>query len=280
MSNYTKPKKWRDAKVKLFPYQVGFTAPPHDFDAAPSDFLRMAPSSVGVHGRMLHVPDYAHELRQRKQNFSLLEEFVECMANNGADVCGQVGSNWVHASGLGVQGIRDHCSRISDTYETPFHMAGYAMLEALWDRNVEKVALNACYHDHSWYQGTVAFLREAGFDVVWAGNFVDQGWFETQDQVNRCVWCFDESLLWKSFDYVSSKAPNVDAYLINGMSNYRRPSDGLAQRPVHHTEALEDRLGQLVVGHDTALYWRIFKTLGISPEIKLGRLLSALEATE
>ena len=79
------------------------------------------------------------------------------------------------------------------------------MLEALWDRNGEKVALNACYHDHSWYQGTVSFLREAGFDVVWAGNFVDQGWFETQDQVNRCVWCFDESLLWKSFDYVSSK---------------------------------------------------------------------------
>ena len=106
MNHYTKPKKWRDAKVKLFSYQVGFTAPPHDFDAAPSDFLRMAPNSVGVHGRMLHVPDYAHELRQRKQNFSLLEEFVECMANNGADVCGQVGSNWVHASGLGVQGIR------------------------------------------------------------------------------------------------------------------------------------------------------------------------------
>ena len=77
MSNYTKPTKWRDPKVKLFPYQVGFTAPPHDFDAAPSDFLRMAPNSVGVHGRMLHVPNYAHELRQRKQNFSLLEEFVE-----------------------------------------------------------------------------------------------------------------------------------------------------------------------------------------------------------
>ena len=23
----------------------------------------------------------------------------------------------------------------------------------------------------------MGFLREAGFDVVWAGNFVDQGWF-------------------------------------------------------------------------------------------------------
>ena len=95
---------WSEPKNKLFAHQVGFTCPPHDFDAAPSDFLRMAPDSVGVHGRMLHVPDYRHRLDQRKQNFGLLEEFVECMANNGVDVCGQVGSNWVHASWAGGRG--------------------------------------------------------------------------------------------------------------------------------------------------------------------------------
>ena len=97
MDTYKKPEKWNDPKVKLFPHQVGFTCPPHDFDAAPTDFLRMAPPSVGAHGWMLHMPDYAHRLDQRKKNFSMLEDFVACMANNGADVCGQVGSNWVHA---------------------------------------------------------------------------------------------------------------------------------------------------------------------------------------
>ena len=276
MTSYEKPKKWQNSKVKLFPFQVGLTCPPHDFDAAPSDFLRLAPETVGVHGRMLHVPDYKHRLDQRKQNFGLLEEFVECMANNGADVCGQVGSNWVHASGLGVEGIRQHCEMLSDKYETPFHMAGYAMVEALRDQNVEKVALNACYHRDSWYQGTVGFLQEAGFDVVWAGNFHDQGWFSTQQEVDECIWCFDEELLWKSIDFVANKAPNVDAYLINGMSNYRRPSDGLARRPVHHTAELEKRLGSMVVGHDTALYWRLFKTLGITPAEAQGKLLASL----
>ena len=276
MTSYEKPKKWQNSKVKLFPFQVGLTCPPHDFDAAPSDFLRLAPETVGVHGRMLHVPDYKHRLDQRKQNFGLLEEFVECMANNGADVCGQVGSNWVHASGLGVEGIRQHCEMLSDKYETPFHMAGYAMVEALRDQNIEKVALNACYHRDSWYQGTVGFLQEAGFDVVWAGNFHDQGWFSTQQEVDECIWCFDEELLWKSFDFVANKAPNVDAYLINGMSNYRRPSDGLARRPVHHTAELEKRLGSMVVGHDTALYWRLFKTLGITPAEAQGKLLASL----
>ena len=274
--SYQKPVKWQNPDVKLFPHQVGLTCPPHDFDAAPSDFLRMAPETVGVHGRMLHVPDYRHKLDQRKQNFGLLEEFVECMANNGVDVCGQVGSNWVHASGLGVEGIKQHCDMLSDKYETPFHMAGYAMVEALRDQNIEKVALNACYHRDSWYKGTVGFLKEAGFDIVWAGNFHDQGWFKTQQEVDDCIWCFDEELLWKSFDYVADKAPRADAYLINGMSNYRRPSDGLARRPVHHTAALEARLGKLVVGHDTALYWRLFKTLGVKPAIVNGQLLASL----
>ena len=280
MPDYTKPTKWQNPAVKLFPYQVGLTCPPHDFDAAPSDLLRIAPESVGVHGWMLHVPDYAHRLNQRKKNFGMLEDFLECMANNGADVCGQVGSNWVHASELGVEGIREHCERLSDTYQTPFHMAGYAMVEALRDQNIEKVALNARYHRSSWYEGTVGFLREAGFDVVWAGNFFDQGWFPSQQAVDDCIWCFDEELLWKSFDFVAEQAPKVDAYLINGMSNYRRASDGLARRPLHHVAALEARLGKPVIGHDIALYWRIFKTLGIRPERAEGQLLSSLEAAD
>ncbi|MEM1199197.1 MAG: hypothetical protein AAGI06_07820, partial [Pseudomonadota bacterium] len=175
MSAYVKPAHWSNPKNKLFKYQVGYTCPPHDYDAAVSDFLRMCPEHVGAHGRMLHVPDYKHRLDQRKQNFGLLEEFMECMANNGADVCGQVGSNWVHACGLGVEGVRQHCEMLSEKYQTPFHMAGYAMVEALRDQNIEKVALNAAYHYPDWWQGTVGFLKEAGFDVLWAGNFHDQG---------------------------------------------------------------------------------------------------------
>lgn len=275
-----KPEKWANPANKLFPHQVGFTCPPHDYDAAPSDFLRMAPETVGVHGRMLHVPDYEHRLDQRKRNFGLLEEFVECMSNNGADVCGQVGSNWVHASGLGVEGIREFCERLGDTYETPFHMAGYAMVEALRDRNVEKVALNAAYHWPDWWRGTVGFLQEAGFDVVWAGNFHDQGWFETQQQVNDCIWCFDGDLAKKSFAYVADKAPNVDAYLINGMCNFRRESDGLAQRPCSLEVELEAMLGKPMISHDNALYWRMFKTLGLAPTTPQGSLLSSLKPKE
>ena len=270
------PETWKP-EHKLFPYQVGFTCPPFDYDAAPSDFLRIAPETVGVHGWMLHAPDYKHGLDQRKQYFGMLDDFVHCMARNGADVCGQVGSNWVHASGLGVEGIRQHCEALSDKHGLPFHMAGYAMVEALRDQNIEKVALNAAYHWPEWWKGTVGFLKEAGFDVIWAGNFHDQGWFETQDAVNAHRWVFEGDLAQKSFEYVAEQAPNADAYLINGMCNFRSGPMGQPQRPLHLIKQLETVTGKPVIGHDTALYWRIFKTLGIAPEGSHGQLLESLQ---
>ena len=271
------PETWTPEQ-RLFPHQVGFTCPPFDFDAAPSDFLRIAPRSVGVHGWMLHDPDYAHGLDQRKRNFGMLEDFLHCMARNGVMVAGQVGSNWVHASGKGVEGIRQHCADLSDRYGVKFNMAGYAMVEALRAMNVEKVALNAAYHWPAWWQGTIGFLKEAGFDVLWAGNFHDQGWFDSQDEINAKRWIFDGDLAEKSFAYTAEMAPGADAYLINGMCNFRSGPGGVPERPLHLTPRLEEMLGKPVIGHDTALYWTIFRDLGITPDGQHGRLLESLDA--
>ena len=271
------PQSW-EPPHRLFPHPVGFTCPPFDFDAAPSDFLRVAPRSVGVHGWMLHDPDYQHGLDQRKRNFGMLEDFAHCMARNGVMVAGQVGSNWVHAVGLGVEGIRQHCADISDRYGLKFNMAGYAMVEALRALNIEKVALNAAYHWPEWWKGTAGFLKEAGFDVLWAGNFHDQGWFQSQQAVNAQRWVFDGDLAEKSFLYTAEQAPEADAILINGMCNFRTGPDGIPERPLHLTPTLENLLGKPVVGHDTALYWAIFRDLGIAPEGHHGTLLELLNA--
>ena len=141
----TKPARWHDPAHKLFPYQVGFTAPPKDWDAAPSDFLRISPPTVGVHGRLLHAADYAHTLDQRAANFGQLEEFVNAMSNAGADVVGQVGTNWVHAGGTDHGEIVAFTSELSERYETPFHMAGLTLVEACRAQGYEKVALNSVY---------------------------------------------------------------------------------------------------------------------------------------
>ena len=272
-----KPQRWKDSKNKLFPSQVGFTSPPHDFDAAPSDFLRIAPETVGVHGRMLHVPGYEHQLSQRVDNFNLLEEFVECMSNNGADVCGQVGTNWVHCQGTTPDEIRDICDRISDKFETPFHMAGYCLVEALRDRNAEKIALNSVYYRPDWRDGISRFLREAGFDLVYSANFTDMGFFDNQQECNDCTWIFPGDFALRSMEIVAEKAPDVDAIVVNGMPNFRRKADGLPQRMVSVDRAIEQVIGKPIISSDTALYWRIFKTLGIAPNGNLGSLLSELQ---
>ena len=77
---------------------------------------------------------------------------------------------------------------------------------------------------------------------------------------------------------MADKAPNADVYLANGLANFRRTSDGLAERFIDLEVGLEDVLGKPVVTHDNALYWRIFKTLGIEPATPQGSLLSSLKS--
>ena len=270
-----KPERWLNPANKLFPHQVAFTAPPHDFDGAPSDFLRMAPETVGVHGRMLHLRGYQHELQQRTDNFTLLEEYVECMSNNGVDVCGQVGTNWVHAGGKTPKDIRAFCDRMVDTYQTELHMAGMCLVEGLRHLNIEKIALNSVYYWPDWRDGIARFLKDAGFDLVYVGNFVDQGFYPTQQDVNDLTWIFPGELAQKSMQYVAEQAPKAEAIVVNGMPNFRNNA-GLPQRIASLEVELESHIDVPIVSSDTALYWRIFKSLGIGPTGQRGKLLSSL----
>jgi len=275
MSGFEKSAHWSDPNNKLFPYQVGFTCPPHDFDAAPSDFLRMVPRTVGVHGRMMHAPIYAHKLAQRADNFEQLEEVVHCMADNGADVVGQVGSNWVHASGTDANDIREFTARLSDTYDTPFHMAGMTLIDAVQELGFERVALNSVYYWPDWRDGLTGFLRSGGLDVQYSGNFVDLGMLETQEDCNSRHWCFPESFAVESVVRTAEQAPDADVILINGMPNFRN-DDGLAERALHHIEAMEAAVGKPVVASDTTLYWAMLRTIGVKPTFAPGTLLQRL----
>lgn len=272
-----KPEKWSDPTNKLFPHQVGFTAPPMDFDAAPSDFLRISPPTVGVHGRLLHAPGYAHELKQRANNFHLLEEVVHCMSNSGADVVGQVGTNWVHANGTDIHDIRKFVAEVSEKYETPFHMAGMTLVEACEAHGYERIALNSVYFWPDWRDGVVRFLRSADIEVVWYGNFVDQGWYDTQEEVNDRTWIFPGDLALASMQYTLDQADDVDAVVVNGMSNYRN-SDGLPQRLVSLAADIEAAIDKPVISADISLYWQIFRTLCVAPEGRQGSLLSSLQS--
>ena len=154
-------------------------------------------------------------------------------------------------------------------------MAGYCLVEALRELNVEKIALNSVYYWPDWRDGIARFLREAGFDLVYAGNFVDLGFFDTQEECNEQTWIFPGDFAARSMELVAERAPGAEAIVVNGMPNFRRP-DGLPQRMVSIAAGIEDQVGLPIVASDIALYWRIFRTLGTAPERAEGRLLSLL----
>ena len=271
-----KPERWNDPAKKIFPHQVGFTAPPHDFDAAPHDFLKIAPEGVGVHGRLLHTENYAHQLAQRVDNFHKLADVVHCMSNAGADVVGQVGTNWSHAGGKTPADIRAFCDRMEDTYQVPLHMAGMSLVEAVHALGAKSIAVNAVYFWPDWRDGTVRFLGDGGLDILYSGNFVDQGLVATQEAVNEATWIFPGDFARRSFEYVANQAPEADVLVSLGMPNFRR-ADGLPLRAVSVVKEIEEAIGKPIVSADTALYWNIFRTLGVAPMGDVPYLLSTLQ---
>jgi maleate cis-trans isomerase len=155
-------------------------------------------------------------------------------------------------------------------------MAGYCVVDALRDMGAERIALNSVYYWPDWRDGYARFLREAGFDLVYYANFTDMGFFKTQQECNDCIWIFDGDLAQRSMEYVVEQAPDVDAIVVNGVPNFRR-ADGLPRRIVSLDRELEEAVGKPIVSSDTALYWRIYKSLGTAPIGSHGQLLSSLQ---
>ena len=182
-------------------------------------------------------------------------------------------------NGTTLDEIRDYCTQISEKYETPFHMAGYYLVEALGELHIEKIALNSVYYWPDWQDGIAHFLHQAGFDLLYVGNFHNQGWCATQEAVNEQMWIFPGDLFEKSMRFVAEQSPQAEAIGVNGMSNYRRASDGLPQRPVSLAKSVEEQLGLPVMASCNALYWRIYKTLVIQPIGEYGRLISTRQNT-
>lgn len=108
-------------------------------------------------------------------------------------------------------------------------------------------------------------LAEGGFDVLYSGNFVDQGLVDTQQEVNDATWIFPGDFARRSFEFVAKQAPEADALVIIGMPNFRREKDGLPLRPVSVLREIEKEIGKPIISSDYALYWNIFRTLGVEP---------------
>ena len=99
--------------------------------------------------------------------------------------------------------------------------------------------------------------------------------YDTQEWVNAQRWIYPGDAAEESVVRAVEKAPDAEVVIVNGMPNWRS-DDGLPERCLHRLAEMEDAVGRPVVASDTALYWSIFRSLGVAPTDAPGALLSGL----
>lgn len=259
-----------------YEHRAGFvSAPGHWFDCSPQELLRVAPASVGVIQRLLTIPNYdkSLSLEMRARNFGLIEEAASALAFSRCDVIGQTGSSWVHLNGQTPEEIEAYCDALGQRLEVKFYMAGFSVVRALREIGAKRITLSFGYYRPQWAVGMNLFLEQAGFDIRYNGNMVDQGIFPDFDATARAEQdtCFDypAEIVARSLLAAHEAVPDADTIVLMGAGN----------RTLDCIDAVEGITGKTIVGSDNALYWEMLRGFGLAPKGRgFGSLLNSLRA--
>ncbi|MBT5753252.1 MAG: hypothetical protein HOI33_11180 [Rhodospirillaceae bacterium] len=250
--------------------KAGFISIPRYFDYSPQEFLEIAPKGVGAIQRMLHLPGYTYELKQRADNFDLLEEGVNCLAEARCQVIGQTGVNWAHCTGTTPDDIRRICAQISDKCGAKYLMMGLCLVDALLAVGVKRISVSNGYYQDVWADGINRFLSQAGFEIVWSGTMVDQGLYDSDEEMHRIAeendWVFSSHDVVQSIYQAHVAAPNADAVVQTGFGFRTRT----------RTSTIEALIGKPLITSDMSLYWAMLKEMKLTPVPGYGELMDTL----
>lgn len=260
-----------------YPHEVGWITPPRAVARAVNDFVRLAPSTVGIVQRALHAPGFAYTIEDRARNFHLIEEAVECLAECGVSEIVQMGTNFVHSAGHTPETIGDYAARIEADYGVGFHMEGLCFLDAMKALGATRVALYGGYNLRPWMDGYLRFIRGTGLQVTVSMNLADLGFFPTDDAMHAQGYIFDGAILPESIERILEIAPDTDAILVMSMPCWT-DENGAVENMMDHVNALEARFGLPIVDGEMALFWSVFRSLGVVPDALQGRLMQQLRA--
>ena len=249
---------------------AGFVTTPQYFDDSPQQFLQVAPKGTGILQRVNHIPDYGYGLGQRADNFGLLEESAICLGRSFCQVIGQVGSNWVHCNGTTPDDIVRICEAISEKAGARFFMAGHCLVEGLREIGAKRITIANGYYREDWSRGINGYLEAAGFEILWAGDLVDQGLLSGHEDKLRIeaetLWDYPDHIMIAAALDAHERAPAADAIV----------QTGAGFRMLQVVDAIEGQVGKPVIASDFALYWAMLKHLGLPAAPGYGHLLSTL----
>ena len=219
---------------------------------------------------MNHIPDYAYELGQRARNFDLLEESAICLGRSFCQAIGQVGSNWVHCNGTSPEDIERICDDISERAGARFVMAGQCLVDGLRALGARTITVANGYYRKDWSKGINGYLEAAGFEILWAGDLIDQGLVSDHEDKLRIeaetLWDYPDHIMIAAAVDAFRRAPEADAIV----------QTGAGFRMLQVVDAIEGQTGKPLVASDFALYWAMLKHLGLPAAPGFGHLLSTL----
>lgn len=184
---------------------------------------------------------------------------------------GQVGSNWVHCQGTtGPAEIEAFCDGLHRDSGVRFLMAGHCLVEGLRAIGAKTVTVVNGYYRPDWSAGINGYLEAAGFEILWAGDLIDQGLVADHDEKlaieAATLWDYPDHLMTAACADAHARAPQADAIV----------QTGAGFRMMQVVDAVESQTGMPVVGSDFALYWAMLRELNLTATHGYGSLLGGL----
>ena len=260
---------------KPFRHEIGLVTTPLDFDPIPNDLARWLGPEFGIAHRNLVVPGYAYRLEDRAKAFPSIAQEAGNLAQLGVDVVGQIGTNWAHCMGWGPEKLRSHCEQVAKAIGIPFHMTGVSILDVLHTFGWRRVAMNNGYYRADWMTGINRFLQAGGVEILYHAGFVDLGVLG-RDEASGPSWlCPPISAALASMRAVGDAAPDADAIVLTSIPNWVQ-DDGTTIRTFTIAGEIETAIGRAIVSSEIALFYSLFKSLGVAPPKGCGTVLDSL----
>ncbi len=251
--------------------KVGFLAPLTTWNDTPLDFLRIAPEGTSVAGAF--IPSRGQDrtmagfgLERIAAAVPAMQEAARDLAEAGAGVVAQFGIPFSLAH---AERARDVQSQVANAAGVPVVLMGAAMLDALDDLGVRRVAIAGGYYTPGeWTSMARHGFESNGFDVVLQEGWVEQGIVSSIEESDRLAWEQDAAATKAHVLRTAERAGgSADAIAVCG--------GGL--RLLGHAAELEAKTGLPIIAGDLAMFRATLRAMDAKPRTTgWGRLLDSL----
>ena len=252
-----------------FDHYVGIVSAPASADCSHQQLLDLCAQPVCVMQPMPYFPGAAYAaLDGAKARLDSLKESIAALRDAQAEVIAQFGGYWSLPYAPDIDTARELERSLTDEFKIPVLLNWVAIVDALLAVKSKRISVAAGYYRPEWTRASVDFLESAGFEVLWAGDVIDQG--IVADHEGKLAieaatrWDYPDEIVLEACVDAAKRAPECDAIC----------QTGAGMRTTYVVTEVEAQAGKPLVATDIALFWAVMRTLEIKPKGEIGRLFA------